>query len=365
MNRKALLLCLMLIAPIESAAPASAAGQRSATVVAPQPASSTITLPILGQLPSLAGATRWLHGAALDRTALRGKVVVVNFWTYSCINSLRQIPYVRAWAAKYRKDGLVVVGVHAPEFDFEHDVANVRRASDELHAGYPVAIDNDHRLWDAFDNQYWPALYFIDAQGRIRHVKFGEGDYAGSERVIQQLLTEAGAGNVATGSVTVDAHGPEAPADWSDLRSPENYVGYARTTGFISPEGVVADHARTYTAPRALLLNQWSLAGRWTMGRQATVSQQAGGRIRYRFHARDLHLVMAPSANGQPVRFRVTIDGRSPGAAHGVDVDSRGNGVVNEARMYQLIRQPGPIVDRQFEIEFLDPGIETFAFTFG
>lgn len=365
MNRKALLLCLTLVAPIGSATSGSAAGQLAAAVGAPHPASPAITLPVLGQLPSLAGATEWLHSAPLSRAALRGKVVVVNFWTYSCINSLRQIPYVRAWAAKYRKDGLVVIGVHAPEFNFEHDVDNVRRASDELHADYPVAIDNDHRIWRAFDNQYWPALYFIDAQGRIRHVKSGEGDYAGSERVIQQLLDEAGAGNVATDLVAVDAYGAEAAADWSDLRSPENYVGYARTTGFASSAGIVTDRAHRYPAPPALQLNQWSLTGDWAMGRQAAVSQGAGGRIRYRFHARDLHLVMAPSANGQPVRFRVTIDGKPPGAAHGVDVDSGGHGVVDTARMYQLIRQPGQVVDRQFDIEFLDPGIEVFAFTFG
>lgn len=364
MKRKAFLFCLTLVAQV---AVVSAIASTPEPVVAAPPnrAIPAIKLPVLGQLPSLAGATQWLHTEALDRARLRGKVVLVNFWTYSCINSLRQIPYVRAWADKYRKDGLVVIGVHAPEFDFEHDIDNVRRAVGALHVPYPVAVDNDHRIWDAFDNQYWPALYFIDAQGRIRHVKFGEGDYAASERVIQQLLTEAGSRGVGTGLVAVDAHGPEAAADWSDLRSPENYVGYARTTGFASPAGIVTERAHHYPAPPALQLNQWSLMGDWTMSRQAAVSQGAGGRIRYRFHARDLHLVMAPSASGQPVRFRVTIDGKPPGAAHGVDVDSQGHGVVDTARMYQLIRQIGPVVDRQFDIEFLDPGVRTFAFTFG
>src|SRR5690242_14675368 len=362
MKWKTFLFCVALVT---QAASAVASTTEPAVAAALPRTVPPIKPPALGQLPSLAGATQWLHTEALDRARLRGKVVLVNFWTYSCINSLRQIPYIRAWADKYRKDGLVVIGVHAPEFDFEHDVGNVRRATRELHATYPVAIDNDHRIWDAFDNQYWPALYFIDAQGRIRHVKFGEGDYAASERVIQQLLTESGAHSVGASLVAVDAHGAEAAADWSDLRSPENYVGYARTTGFASPAGIVTDRAHHYSVPPALQLNQWSLMGDWAMGRQAAVSQGIGGRIRYRFHARDLHLVMAPSANGQPVRFRVTIDGKPPGAAHGVDVDSQGHGVADTPRMYQLIRQPGPVVDRQFDIEFLDPGIQAFAFTFG
>lgn len=365
MKWNASLFCLAFAASVGALGPVIACAQEPGSAQTPGAASPTITLPVQGRLPSLDGATQWLRAAPVERAALRGKVVLVNFWTYSCINSLRQIPYVRAWADKYRKYGLVVIGVHAPEFDFEHDVGNVRRASTELGIDYPVAIDNDHRIWDAFDNQYWPALYFIDAQGRIRHMKFGEGDYAGSERVIQQLLSEAGVRGMGDGLVSVDARGAEALADWSDLRSPENYLGYARTEGFASAEGALPDQKHSYTAPAALQLNQWSLAGRWTMGRQATVLLQAGGRIRYRFHARDLHLVMGPSASGQRVRFRVTIDGKPPGAAHGVDVDGQGNGVVDGARMYQLIRQPGRIVDRQFEIEFLDAGVRTFAFTFG
>lgn len=314
--------------------------------------------------PHFDGATAWLNSKPLTAASLRGKVVLVNFWTYSCINSLRQLPYIRAWAEKYRDKGLVVIGVHAPEFAFERDIDNVRRAIADLGIDYPIAVDDDHAIWRAFGNQYWPALYFIDAQGRVRYRKFGEGDYPKLETGIQQLLTEAGTHGV-DGLVSVDARGAEADADWSDLRSPETYVGYARSERLRSPGGVEHDQRHDYVFPHALQLNEWALSGSWTMGKQAAVLHMAGGRMAYRFHARDLHLVMGPSARGAKVRFRVRIDGQPPGDAHGVDVDSQGNGVVTEPRMYQLIRQTPPIADHQFEIEFLDAGVQTFAFTFG
>jgi thiol-disulfide isomerase/thioredoxin len=322
-------------------------------------------LPFEGELPSLDSATGWLNSPPLTPSALRGKVVLVDFWTYSCINWLRTLPHVRAWAGKYRDQGLVVIGVHAPEFAFEKDVDNVRRAVKTMRIDYPVAVDSDHALWRAFDNDYWPALYFADAQGRIRHHKFGEGDYEQSERILQQLLAEAGRDGIDRDLVAADGRGVEAAADWDSLKSPENYVGYQRTENFASPGGAAPDQGRVYAAPSRLKLNHWALAGDWTVEKQATVLNKPNGRIAYRFHARDLHLVMGPPARTMPVRFRVLVDGRPPGAGHGLDVDAQGNGKVTEQRLYQLIRQPGPIADRQFEIEFLDPGVETFAFTFG
>jgi len=322
-------------------------------------------LPVEGGLPSLAGATAWLNSPPLTGADLRGKVVLVQFWTYSCINWLRVQPYVRAWAEKYGDKGLVVIGVHSPEFGFEKSLENVRWALKALSVDYPVAVDSDHAIWRAFSNQYWPALYFADAKGNIRHHKFGEGDYVQSEEIIQQLLAEAGKADVSGEPVSVDARGIEAAADWGNLESPENYLGHQRTENFASPGGALADRRRSYTAPERLKLNLWALSGDWTMGKQATVLQKAGGRIVYRFHARDLHLVMGPTAGGGPVRFRVLIDGKPPGAAHGLDVDDQGNGTVTEPRLYQLIRQPNRIADRQFEIEFLDPGVEVFSFTFG
>jgi thiol-disulfide isomerase/thioredoxin len=322
-------------------------------------------LPVEGEMPSLGSATAWLNSQPLTAADLRGKVVLVEFWTYSCINWLRVQPYVRVWAEKYRDKGLVVIGVHAPEFGFEKNLENVRWAVKALKVEYPVAVDNEHAIWRAFNNQYWPALYFADAKGNIRHHQFGEGDYEQSETVIQQLLTEAGKGDVSGEPVSVDARGVEAPAAWSDLRSPENYVGYERTENFASPGGAVADRRRGYAAPERLKLNHWALAGDWTVGKQATVLHRANGRILYRFHARDLHLVMGPATPGARVRFRVLIDGKPPGAAHGLDVDSEGNGTAVEQRLYQLIRQPKPIGERLFEIEFPDPGVEVFAFTFG
>jgi hypothetical protein len=258
-----------------------------------------------------------------------------------------------------------VIGVHAPEFAFEHNVDNVRRAANEMSVNYPIAIDNDYVIWRAFKNQYWPALYFVDAKGNIRHHQFGEGEYEQSERVIQKLLAEAGTSGVSNALVSVGARGAEAAADWASLKSPENYVGYERTENFASPGGAALDKPRLYTTPARLALNQWGLSGDWTIGKQATLLNQANGRIVYRFHARDLHLVMGPTAHGASVRFRVLIDGQPPGAAHGIDVDDQGNGTVTEPRLYQLIRQPKPIAEREFEIEFLDSGVEAFAFTFG
>jgi len=326
---------------------------------------AAVQLPIEGELPSLGGATAWLNSPPLSAADLRGKVVLIDFWTYTCINWLRTLPYVRAWADKYRDHGVVVIGVHTPEFPFEHDLENVRQAAKNMRVEYPIAIDNDYAIWSAFNNHYWPALYIVDAQGRIRYHQFGEGAYEQSEMILQQLLAEAGIGGIAHELVSVDAQGAEAAADWGDLRSPENYVGYERTENFSSPDGAVVDKPRVYSAPARFSLNHWALAGEWTVGRGATVLHAANGRIAYRFHARDLHLVMGPAARGASVRFRVLIDGQPPGAAHGSDVDDQGNGTITEQRLYQLIRQPKPIADRQFEIEFLDSGVEAFAFTFG
>ena len=327
--------------------------------------SETTQLPIEGEMPSLGGATGWLNSQPLTADSLRGKVVLVQFWTYTCINWLRTLPYVRAWAEKYTGQGLVVVGVHTPEFPFEKDEDNVRRAVKEMRVDYTVVLDSDYAVWDAFENHYWPALYFVDARGRIRHHHFGEGEYEQSERVIQQLLAEAGTGGVGRELVSADARGIEAAADWDSLKSPENYVGYGRTENFASPGGAARDERRVYAAPAQLGLNQWALSGEWTVGRGAVALNKAGGRIAYGFHARDLHLVMGPSARGTSVRFRVALDGQPATAAHGVDVDDRGNGTLTEQRLYQLIRQPKPVNDRRFEIEFLDAGAEAFAFTFG
>ena len=316
-----------------------------------------------GELSALAKATTWLNSQPLTAAELHRKVVVVDFWTYSCINWRRQLPYVRAWAEKYKDHGLVVIGVHAPEFSFEKVVDNVRWAAKDMRIDYPIAVD--HAIWRAFNNEYWPALYFIDAKGHIRHHVFGEGQYEQSEVVIQRLLAEVGNSSIPGGLVSIDARGAEAAADWGELGSEENYVGYGRTVNFASPGGIKADTAHTYAAAGHLRLNDWALSGYWTVGREAVVLNQSNGRILYRFHARDLHLVMGPARPKAPVQFRVLIDGEAPHAAHGVDVDDQGNGTVTEARMYQLIRQPRPIADRQFEIQFLDAGAEAFSFTFG
>jgi thiol-disulfide isomerase/thioredoxin len=316
------------------------------------------------ELHSVDRAIGWLNSPPLTASGLRGKVVLIDFWTYTCINWLRTLPYVRAWADKYKNQGLVVIGVHTPEFPFEKNVDNVRRAVKDMRVDYPVAIDSDYRIWRAFKNQYWPALYFVDAKGNIRHHHFGEGRYDQSESIIQQLLTEAGK-TTSREIVSVDARGLEAAADWANLKSPENYLGNERTENFASPGGAVVDKPQAYAAPARLKINQWALSGDWTVTQQAAVLNRANGRIAYRFHARDLHLVMGPAARGTSVRFRVLIDGKPPVTARGIDVNDQGNGTVTEQRLYQLIRQPKPISDRQFEIEFLDAGAETFAFTFG
>jgi thiol-disulfide isomerase/thioredoxin len=322
-------------------------------------------LALEGKFPSIDGAIEWLNSPPLTTAGLRGKVVLIDFWTYTCVNWRRTLPYVRAWAERYKDRGLVVIGVHTPEFDIEKDIESIRQAAKEMRVDYPIAIDSDYRIWRAFNNQYWPALYFIDAQGRIRHHQFGEGDYGRSELVIQQLLAEAGNGAFTHDLTSVDPDGFELAADVSDLKSPESYIGYARAENFSSPGGAVSDKRHLYAVPARLRLNDWAVTGDWTFGKEAAVLNAANGRIAYRFHARDLNLILGPAVRGASVRFRVLIDGQPPGAAHGVDVDGQGYGTVTESRMYQLIRQPKPIADRLFEIEFLDPGVGAFDFTFG
>jgi cytochrome c biogenesis protein CcdA/thiol-disulfide isomerase/thioredoxin len=325
-------------------------------------------LPVLGDAPELSGAVEWLNSPPLTLQALRGRVVLVDFWTYSCINCLRTLPYIKAWAEKYRDRGLVVIGVHAPEFAFEKDIGNVRRAVADLGVAYPVAIDNDYAIWRAFKNQYWPAHYFIDAQGKVRRQHFGEGEYDESERVIQQLLVEAGqkADAAPLSQVPlapVKASGVEAPPLMSEVRSPETYIGFARAENFISPGGAVEKQPHVYEAPQPRL-NEWGLAGDWTIGEEQAALNAAGGAISYRFHARDLNLVLGPGA-GKPIRFRVTIDGARPGDNHGVDASADGEGQIAQQRLYQLIRQGGAIGDHTFEIQFLDPDVTAYAFTFG
>jgi thiol-disulfide isomerase/thioredoxin len=317
------------------------------------------------ELASLERANEWLNSPPLTASALRGKVVLIDFWTYTCINWRRTLPYVRAWAEKYRDYGLVVIGVHAPEFSFEKNINNVRWAVKDMRVEYPVAVDNELVIWRAFKNQYWPALYFIDSQGRVRHHYFGEGSYEQSEMIIQALLVEAGIGGIDRQPASVDAQGVEAAADWRSLMSPENYVGYERTQNFASPGRAILDKPRIYELPARLRLNEWALSGDWTVKKETAALNKENGSIAYRFHARDLHLVMGPAAPGTSVRFRVLIDGQPPGTAHGIDVDEQGHGTVTEQRLYQLIQQPKPIADRQFEIEFLGSGVEVFAFTFG
>jgi thiol-disulfide isomerase/thioredoxin len=330
-----------------------------------RPAFPADRLPIEGKLPSLTGASAWFNSQPLTAGGLRGKVVLVDFWTYTCINWRRTLPYVRAWATKYKDHGLVVIGVHSPEFVFERKIDNVRWAVKDMKIDYPIAVDSDHAVWNAFENEYWPALYFVDVQGRIRHHQFGEGENQESESILQQLLVDAGAAGFGRELVSVNPSGAEVAADWVDLKSGENYVGYERTENFASPGGERSNKSRLYAAPARLGLNHWAITGDWTVQKQSIVLNQANGRIAYCFHARDLHLVMGPATRGSQVQFRVFIDGQPAGAAYGVDVDDQGCGTVKEQRMYQLIRQPGPIVDRKFEIEFTDAGVEAFSFTFG
>ena len=317
-------------------------------------------------LASLGGATAWLNSPPLTPADLQGKVVLVDFWTYTCINWLRTLPYVRAWAARYREQGFVVIGVHTPEFTFEEDIDNVRRAVQERGITYPIAIDNNRAIWSGFGNHYWPALYFIDASGRVRDHHFGEGSYDESESRIRQLLGAAGrGGETDREAVSIEARGPEVGADWDSLKSPETYIGHQKAENFVSPGSAAPNTRRVYAIPPRVRLNHWALAGEWIVKPEAAVLNTAGGRIAYRFHARDLHLIMGRSERGGPVRFRVSIDGQPPAANHGSDVDEQGNGTVTEQRLYQLIRQSRPVADRQFEIEFLDSGVEAFAFTFG
>ena len=318
-----------------------------------------------GPMPPLDGAVGWINSPALTTQSLRGKVVLVDFWTYSCINCLRALPYVEAWSEKYKDAGLVVIGVHTPEFAFEKERANVEKAVRDLHISYPVAIDSNYQIWQAFDNEYWPAHYFIDGKGRVRYHHFGEGEYDQSERVIQELLKENGAQSLTAGVVNVSATGVEAKPDSGNVASPETYIGYKRTENFASEEPISRDVRTTYTPHPRLSQNQWALAGAWNVGFEDAVSQSAHARILYRFHARDLHLVLGPAKNGKPVRFVVKIDGTAPGDDHGSDTDAGGAGTVKEHRLYQLIRQKGTVEDRTFEIEFLDPGVQAFAFTFG
>ncbi|MCS3763107.1 redoxin domain-containing protein [Bradyrhizobium centrosematis] len=318
-----------------------------------------------GELSSLGRAGEWLNSQPLTPESLRGKVVLINFWTYTCINWRRQLPYVRAWQEKYRDQGLVVIGVHAPEFEFEKNTTNVRWATTNMNIAYPVAVDSTHAIWRGFDNQAWPALYFIDSQGRVRHRVLGEGGYEESEKVIQSLLREAGASDVSRAPVVVSATGAEAAADWADLGSPENYLGFERTENFASPGGASADTPQVYRFPNSLRLNEWALSGEWTVRNDAVALRKRNGRITYRFHARDLNLVMGPAPGAAPIRFRITLDGQPPGTAHGVDVDSQRNGTMTEQRMYSLVRQPDQITDRDFVIEFLDDGAEAFALSFG
>jgi thiol-disulfide isomerase/thioredoxin len=309
-------------------------------------------------MPSLAGATGWLNSEPLGPAELRGHVVLVDFWTLTCINWLRQEPYVRAWSQAYRNDGLVVIGVHAPEFSFEHEIDRVRQATKERVIDYPVALDNDYEIWSAFDNHYWPALYFVDAEGIIRDQHFGEGRYEESERGIQRLL------GVERELASVEGLGVEAEADWDNLRTPETYLGYARSEHFASPDGAAFDERRAYELPERLRLNDWALAGEWTVGRENVVVEEAGGSIAFRFHARDAHLVLSPGAR-EPLPFRLLLDGEAPGPSHGVDVDEDGNGVLRDGRLYQLVREHDTVRERTLQITFLEPGAEAYVFTFG
>ena len=311
-----------------------------------------------GHIPPLEGATGWLNSEPLDPVELRGHVVLVNFWTLTCINWLRQEPYVRAWSQAYRDDGLIVVGVHTPEFTFEHDIGGVRRATEERAIDYPVALDNGYEVWSAFANHYWPALYFVDQDGVIRDQHFGEGRYEQSERVIQRLL------DIERDPVSVEGLGVEAEADWKHLRTPETYLGYERGERFASPTATAFDERRAYEVPEPLRSNHWGLVGGWTIGRESAVLARAGGSIAYRFDTRDAHVVLAPGAR-DPIPFRVLVDGEAPGPSHGADVDEDGNGLLGDGRLYQVVRERDRVRERTLEITFLEPGAEAYAFTFG
>lgn len=353
--------------------PASGAATRSAPPKKPglirslahRLAGELRALPVEGSLASFDGATGWLNTAPLTPERLHGRVVLVDFWTYTCINWLRTLPYVRAWAAKYADAGLTVVGVHTPEFGFEHTVDNVIAAARGFDVRYPIALDNDYAVWSAFNNHFWPAVYLADGEGRIRYHHFGEGEYAATEMVIQQLLLDAGAEDIEQDLVMVEPHGLEVAADWRTLRSPETYTGSRQATGFAQENVARFDQPAVYDAPARLPLNTWGLAGTWTVARHAVVANEAGGRVAFQFHARDLNLVMGPAARGASIPFRVFLDGQPAEGAYGVDVKPDGRGLVDGQRTYQLIRQPGPITPRRFEIEFEDAGMEVYCFTFG
>jgi thiol-disulfide isomerase/thioredoxin len=323
-----------------------------------------VDLPVEGHLPGLDGATGWLNSPPLTPEELRGKVVLVDFWTYTCINWLRTLGYVRAWFEKYGDRGLVVIGVHTPEFPFERDVDNVREAVADMNVEYPVALDPDYEVWEAFANRYWPAVYIADVEGRIRHHHFGEGGYEECERVVQRLLRDGGE-TVGEDLVSVVPDGLEVQADWSNLKSPETYLGYLQAENFASPGEAERDERRGYAVPDRLRLNEWALDGEWTVGRRAAVLNEAGGRLAFRFHARDVNLILGPPTRGASVPFRVLVDGDPPGDAQGLDVDQEGNGSVTQQRLYQLVREPGRIEDRTFEITFPEPGVEAYCFTFG
>ena len=315
--------------------------------------------------PSLNGATGWLNGQGLQLQDLRGKVVLIDFWTYTCINWRRTLPYIREWQIKYKDWGLVVIGVHTPEFTFEYKPENVSRSIKEMNIDYLVALDNNYSIWNSFQNQYWPALYLIDAKGNLRYQKFGEGDYQESELKIQSLLREVSGKKVDNATVALNPDGAEAAADWQNLQSPENFLGYERTQGFSSKGPAVIDKLKDYSPPMKLQLNQWALAGEWILQKENVQLKKAPGKLVYKFHARDVNLIMGPVVPGTSIKFRVLVDGQVPGSAHGLDIDNNGNGTVHDQRMYQLIRQHEPIIDREFEIEFLDPEVEVFDFTFG
>jgi hypothetical protein len=324
-------------------------------------------LPVEGQLPPFTGATGWLNSAPLSPESLRGRVVLVDVWTYTCVNWLRTLPYVRAWDAKYRAHGLTVIGVHTPEFSFEHDVANITTQARALDVPYPIAIDSDYGVWRAFDNHYWPAVYVADAQGRIRYHHFGEGEYAMQEVVIQQLLLEAGVaeGELDLDLVTVEPVGLEVAADYATLRSPETYLGYGQARGMASPDGLWADAAHAYAPPTSLRLNEWAPVGEWRISRSSATTTEPNARLAFRFQARDVNLVMGPVRRGEAIPFRVCLDGQAAHGATGTDVDADGQGTVSAQRTYQLIRQSGPITERTVEIAFAEPGAEVFCFTFG
>ncbi|MRW94688.1 redoxin family protein [Duganella sp. FT80W] len=322
------------------------------------------SLPVEGKAPGFDGATTWLNSAPLSPQQLRGKVVLVDFWTYSCINCIRTVPYIRAWAAKYRDQGLVVVGVHTPEFKFEEDLVNINAAVGRFHIDYPVAVDSNQRIWSNWGNRYWPAIYLTDANGKVRYHQFGEGDYAMTERAIQSLLAEARGAAVDSSLVNPTANDEQKAPDLASLQSGETYVGYSQASNFHSTSRVREDRSQNYAVDK-LALNQWGLSGQWTVGAESGVVDAPGAGLAYQFSARDLHLVAGPGKAGGKIRIKVTIDGQAPGADHGADTDADGNGVIDATRLYQLARQSGKVMQRRFEVRFLDKGAEAFAFTFG